>query len=90
MLQSIDPAWQVEVQERAPSFAQAFADGLGEGQIRLTSPGCPKGCNPCFRECAVRHIMADWWTRELAEVQSAAGRGLSHDGVVYTVRGRAH
>jgi hypothetical protein len=90
MLQPIDLEWQAEVRERAPVFAQVFAEGMRQGQTELVAPGCPKGCAPCFRECAVRHIMADWWTRELAEVQSASGRGLSHDGVIYTASGKAH
>jgi hypothetical protein len=90
MWHAIDTEWQAEVRERAPGFAQAFADNMDAGQTELAAPSCPKGCGCCFRECAVRHIIADWWTRELAEVQSAERQGLAHNGVIYTVTGKAH
>lgn len=75
-----DPKWLVECRQRAPQIAQAFVDGLGRGDTRLSSPGCPKGCDLCFRECAVRYIQADWWTQEHAKAEAVAPTFV-HDGV---------
>jgi hypothetical protein len=72
MARQHDPEWLAECRERAPGIAQKFAAGLGQGATVLASPGCPKKCSPCVHECAIRYIIADWWTREHALAEVAA------------------
>jgi hypothetical protein len=84
---SVDPEWLAECRERAPAIANTFASQIGKGDRVLSSPGCPKGCGTCTRECAIRYIKADWWTREHAKAEAEAAV-MTHNGVSYSDFGR--
>ncbi len=85
-----DPEWLAECREKAPGYTQRFVTHIGQGERLLASPGCPKGCAPCFRECAVRGIVADTWTRDWQDAETVAACTLQHAGRVYAhLSGRA-
>jgi hypothetical protein len=86
----LDTAWSTEVRGRAARLVDDFADRIGQGEQELAAPGCNRRCSPCFRECAVRAVIATWWAGKLAEVMVEEGELLSHNGRIYAEpQGRA-
>lgn len=76
-------AFHAEALERAPRIMRDWQDRKGQGEELLDEPGCDVGCAPCYRECAVRRIIADWWERKASAALAATGQALTHGGVIY-------
>lgn len=69
-MSSVDMEFLAEAREATVIAGKRFAENMGAGPTLLVSAGCPKGCDRCTRECAVRWIKFRVWEKMWLEEEA--------------------